>query len=241
MNNETTNDEKIERYRDGLMSPGEREEFERQLAGNEQLRRSLRIDEAMTMALAIDRSAAPNRHAEMRTRALDAIARIAPAAQAATPMPVVKETEGAGRSGRSRGLFYTGLALLLLGIGGWLLLRPTNGPAATPVVSTPAATEQAPAPTSPQATPAPAATMSKEDPREVRSMRGATKDSGGAATAAARSSRHLPTASIRSTGQATTRDGSGQTTPPAETKPARKPPVIRDPKAVSPIEIEPHK
>jgi hypothetical protein len=240
MNNETTNDETIERYRDGLMSPNEREEFERRLESDEKLRRSLRIEEAMTMAIAIDRATAPNRHTEMRARAVEAISRIAPAATVAAPVAADELIEKRNGSGRRRGLYFSGLAALLLGIGGWLLLRPTEPTPVTrsaPAVSAPAAASQSPlvsSPTTGPATPAAGVDQAKDDRTEVMSMRGGSKDSG--AASAVRSSKRLPSSTARANEPAAARRQTEQ--PTAISKPERKTLVIKDPKASAPVSLE---
>jgi anti-sigma factor RsiW len=238
MTNETTNDGMIERYLDGTMDAAERERFERLLASDERLRRSLKIDEAMTMAIAIDRASAPTRHPEMRARAIDAIARIAPSATALpqTPAP----TEKRSKSGHRRGLIYPPLGALLL-LGGWLLMRPSEN---LPSVQTRPAIETRSLPATPDPAPA-AAAPSVTAPVEIPSATAPAAESRGSNIQEKESV--MPPA-VRSTRRSSavnpprqTESGRSRSTSTA-TETARKehtkPPVFRDPSAQSPVTVD---
>ena len=236
MSNEISRDEKIERYIDGQMSASERQQFERETGSDEQLRRSLRIEQAIATGIAIDRSTPPPRQAEMRARALDAIARIAPATP--PPIPAAAPANSDNRSKRrSTGLWITGgVITLALGIGGGLMLQPDVDETRQPVVQpTAPASTAAPALKAPAVTPSTVGTTDleatstrRESPAEVGDQ---LKDDG----VKSRSGRTTP-AETRVSTRAGSERKAETTVAPAPAK--KKPTVYTDPKVNMTIEEE---
>jgi len=136
--NKRQDDMRIERYLSGLMEPAEAEAFRREMNVDDDLRRRVRVESLMVGALRAEREGVPVDHSAARSRALEAMTRIAPSgtSSAGLDAPSVDDGRAFLRGRTALGMLA---GLLAVGAAGWGLYGGFGSP--DPAASDPAPVE----------------------------------------------------------------------------------------------------